>query len=434
MARALLRRRSAAAVGTYASIVLGFLGTIVAARVFSTEELGLYALVLASTGFLQAFLDLTIEEALVKYGFRYSTREDWGRLRRLFRRTAAFKLVGALVGAAGLLVLAAVAEPVFGHPQLRLPLALAAAIPLLQAPEGIAGVALILRGRYDLRAAFLAVSMGLRLAAIVVGAPRGLAWTIGALVVAQGLSSLAIGVAGFFAFRRFPQAEHRPLGEDRREILRFILQSSGATGAVSLRTTLTPIVLGVVSTATQVGYFRVAQSPQQGLNAVAAPIRLVLLTEQTRAWEEGDRARVFAGVRRYTVLTILGSLLLVPPLYLFMPDIIRLVFESKNLGAVTASRIILLAGAVQFIVGWSKSFAVTVGRPQLRIWTHGIETAVLLPLAVVLGLEWGAAGAAAATLASSVVFAVAWWVLFERIRHEPAPVAQPSQPEPAVVA
>jgi O-antigen/teichoic acid export membrane protein len=213
----------------------------------------------------------------------------------------------------------------------------------------------------------------------------------------------------------------RPLDEDAREILHFVAQSSVATGVVSLRGTLTPMLLGTVSTASQVGFYRVAQSPQTGFNAVSAPIRLVLLADQTRDWEHGRSDRVFAGVRRYTLLATIGGIILLPPMLVFMPQIVRLLFESKNLGAVQAARIIVAAGAVQFVVGWSKSFAVTVGRPKLRIWTHGIETAVLLPLAIAFGWLWGASGAAAAVLVSSVVFALTWAVLYARIRREPAP-------------
>jgi O-antigen/teichoic acid export membrane protein len=432
MAERLHRRRAAAAAGSYAAIGLGFAGTVVAAHLFTTTELGLYTLVIASVGFFQALLDLTIEEALIKFGFRYVAREDWGRLRRLFRRTFVFKLVGAVLAGIALLALASVAELVFGHAELRLPLAIGAVIPLLQAPEGMAAVPLMLRGRYDLRGFFLAFSMALRLIAIAIGASHGLAWTIGAIAVAQAVASLAIGIAGWRAFRRFPKHPVRALDEDSREILRFVVQSSGATGAVSLRSTLTPIVLGVVSSATQVGYFRVAQAPQQGFNAVSAPVRLVMLTEQTRDWEHGNRARVFAGIRRYTLLATLGSIVLLPPLLIFMPDLVRVLFQAKNLGAVTAARIIVVAGAVQFVVGWSKTFAVTAGRPQWRIWTHGIETAVLIPLAVLLGWKWGAAGAASAVLVSSVVFAIAWAVLYQRIRREPSP--PPRVAEPIVAA
>ena len=130
------------------------------------------------------------------------------------------------------------------------------------------------------------------------------------------------------------------------------------------------------------------------------------------------------------MLATLGVVVLLPPLLVFMPQIVRLLFLSKNLGAVDAARIIVVAGAVQFVVGWSKSFAVTVGRPKLRIWTHGIETAVLLPLALPLGWVWGASGAAAAVLVASVAFAIAWAVLYARIRREPPPAAAvPLEPE-----
>ncbi|HEY8028011.1 MAG TPA: lipopolysaccharide biosynthesis protein [Gaiellaceae bacterium] len=426
-----LRRRAGAAAGTYSSIVLGFLGTIVAAHVFSTEVLGLFTLVIASAGFFQTLLDLTIEEALIKFGFRYITREDWGRLRRLFRRTFVFKAVGALMAGAALVGLGLGSGTVFHHTELRTPLLLSALLPLAQSPEGMAAVPLMLRGRYDLRGGFLAFSMAVRLAAIAIGSHFGLTWTIAAIVVAQVIASAAIGVAGLAAFRRFPRGDVRTLGEDAREILRFVAQSSGATGVVSLRTTLTPMLLGIVSTAQQVGYFRVAQSPQAGFNAVSAPIRLVLLTEQTRDWERGDTERVFAGVRRYTLLAFVGSVVLLPLLLVFMPQIVRLLFQSKNLGAVDAARIIVAAGAVQFVVGWSKSFAVTIGRPNLRIWTHGIETAVLLPLAIAFGWMWGASGAALAVLVSSVVFALAWWVLFRRIRRETPPAPSTLEPEMA---
>ncbi|MGH2971979.1 MAG: lipopolysaccharide biosynthesis protein [Gaiellaceae bacterium] len=428
-----LRRRAGAAAGTYASIVLGFLGTIVAARVFSTATLGLYTLVISSAGFFQTLLDLTIEEALIKFGFRYVTREDWGRLRRIFRRTFVFKALGATLAGAALVGLGAGAATVFHHSELRTPLMIAALLPLAQSPEGMAAVPLMLRGRYDVRGFFNMTSMALRLTAIAVGTHFGLTWTIAAIVLAQLAASAAIGVAGLVAFRKFPTAPVRPLGEDAREFMRFIGQSSLATGVVSLRGTLTPMVLGIVSTTSQVGYFRVAQSPQTGFNAVSAPIRMVLLSEQTRDWERGKSENVFAGVRRYTVLAFVGSVVLLPPLLVFMPQIVRLLFQAKNLGAVNAARIIVAGGAVQFVVGWSKSFAVTVGRPKLRIWTHGIETIVLIPLAVALGWLWGASGAAAAVLASSIVFALAWGVLYARIRREPPPMT-PGQPfEPEIV-
>jgi O-antigen/teichoic acid export membrane protein len=427
MADSVLRRRAGVVAGTYASVVFGFLGTVVAAHVFSRTELGLYAIVMASTSFFQSLLDLTIEEALIKYGFRYIQHKEWGRLRRLFRRVFVFKVTGALLAGVALLLLAFFSRQLFHHGGLALPLAIASAMPLVQSAEGMAGIPLYLHGRYDVRGGFLALSMALRLAAVALGAPHGLAWTVGALVAAQALATGLISVAGYASFRQFPRREPEPLGADGREILRFIGQSSLATGVVSVRSMLSQMLMGIVSTITQAAYFRVAQAPQQGFNAVSAPIRMVLLTEQTQDWERGNRQRVFAGVRRYMLFALPGSLVLLPILLVLMHPIVRILFSAKNLGAVDAARVIVLAGGVQFVVGWSKSLAVTIGRPHLRIWTHGLETVVLIPLVVVLGWKWGAIGASFAVLVSSVVFAASWLVLFERIRHEPEP---PTPPHP----
>src|SRR5205823_9556821 len=102
--------------------------------------------------------------------------------------------------------------------------------------------------------------------------------------VAQGISTAAVSFMGLAALRRFPNAPERDLGEDVPMIRSFVIQSTIATGVISLRTTLVPLVLGVVSSPTQVGLFRIALTPQNGLAAVSAPARLVLLTEQTRDW------------------------------------------------------------------------------------------------------------------------------------------------------
>src|SRR5436305_1593419 len=237
-------RRSAAAAGTYASAALGFGATVVALHVFSTETFGPYALVLAATAFFQSLPDLTVEEALVKFGFRYITREDRGRLRRLAASAVAFKLVGG---------------------------------------------------------------------------------------------ALATGLLPAFAAR--------------------------------------------------------AMSPQQAFAVVSAPARLILLTEQTRDWERGRRDVVFAGIRRYMLGMTAAAVVILPPLLVFTPDVARLLFSAKNVGAVDATRIVIVAGAVRMVYGWTKSFPVSIGRPSLRIWTHGLEMLVLIPLVAVLGPKVAATGA-----------------------------------------
>jgi O-antigen/teichoic acid export membrane protein len=421
-------RRSAAAAGTYASAALGFGATVVALHVFSTETFGRYALVIAATMFVQSLLDLTVEEALVKFGFRYSERGDWGRLRRLFASAIAFKLAGGVLATGLLLALAPAANSVLHKSGLTTPLLIGAFLPLAQCTENVGGVAIVLRGRYDVRAFFLFVSMALRFTAIAIAAPHGLSETIAAIVAAQVVATLAISVAGWIAYRRFPQQPSVQLGAERRDIFSFVAQSSLATAVISLTAPLSLLVLGRVASTREVAWFRAAMSPQQAFAVVSAPARLILLTEQTRDWERGTRDVVFAGIRRYMLgMTVVAGALLVP-LLVFTPELARLLFSAKNEGAVDATRLVIVAGALRMVYGWTKSFPVSIGRPALRIWTHGVEMLVLVPLAGVFGAEWGATGAGAAVLLSSIVFCVYWTILFLRIRREPGPAVVPPSP------
>lgn len=408
-------RRSAAAAGLYASGAFGILGTIVAARVFDLDEFGLYATVMVATGFFQTMLDLTVEESLIKYGFRYATAEEWGRLRRLFVRALQLKLAGGLLAGVALLALAPFADQIFDTEGLALPLVLAAALPLVQAPENVAGTAILLRGRYDLRSGLLTLSMALRLTAIAVGAQFGLTETIAAILVAQALATAAVTAVGVAAFRRFPAAPGESLAADSEGLRTFVLQSSAATGLLSVRTALAPLLLGVVAGPVQVGLFRLAQAPLAGYAALSSPVRMIMLTEQTRDWERGEIARVLNGVRRYTRVSAVLTLVALVPLLLAMPTLIEVVFGAKYLDAVDAARLMLVAASIQLVLGWTKSFPTSIGRPNLRLITHGVETVVLIPLVVVFGLEWGATGAALAVVVSTVVFAVAWTIVYARV-------------------
>jgi O-antigen/teichoic acid export membrane protein len=418
MSSRVLRRRSATAAWIYAAVACGIAGSIVAARVFGLDDFGVFMTALVVVGFFQSLLDLTVEESLTKYGFRYVTGEDWGRLRRLFRQAVLLKVVGGTVATLLIVAFAPFADEIFDTDGVQQALLAAALLPLVQSSENVGATALLLHSRYDLRSVYQAGSAALLLVAIVIAAPLGVTEALVAIVVAQAISTVVISFVGAVALRRFPSGPATEIGEDVPEIRRFVLQSSVATGVISLRTTLIPLILGVVSGTTQVGLFRIATTPQTGLAAASSPARLVLLTEQTRDWEKGARSSVLAGVRSYSKWAGGIMVVAVPVFFVAMPWLIRIVFGSEYDGAVHAARIILIAAAIHFALGWTKSLPVTIGRPRLRIVTHGLETIVAIPLVALLGDEWGATGAAIGVLVSTVVFALAWLVVIARLRDE----------------
>src|SRR3954454_19131691 len=142
-------RRSITAAGVYAATIFGFATSIVATKILGGGDYARYATVMATVGFFQLLLDLTIDEALIKYGFRYSTVGDWGRFRRLFEIGLAVKGAGGALGMLLILALAPLAHLIWPSQHLTGPLLVGAFVPLAQSVEGVAGASLILRGRYD---------------------------------------------------------------------------------------------------------------------------------------------------------------------------------------------------------------------------------------------------------------------------------------------
>jgi O-antigen/teichoic acid export membrane protein len=207
-----------------------------------------------------------------------------------------------------------------------------------------------------------------------------------------------------------------PLGDDRKSFIRFVLSSSLDTGLDAFRTWIAPLALGIVRSATAVGLFRGAQAPQYAFAVLSAPVRMVLLSEQTRDWEAGRIDNVIAGLRRYIVGSSLLMAAILLPAELLMPWLVPLLLGDDYRPAVGAAQFVLAAAAVQLIFGWTKSFPVTIGRPGLRVVAHAVEVAVLLPLILVFGEAWGVTGGGAAVFVSTLAFAATWVVIVLRLR------------------
>ena len=422
MASPILRRRAATAFGVYGSAVLGFLSTVVAARELSKDDFARFALVFGTTTLLQVFVDLTIDEVVIKYGNRYAAREDWGRFHRLFRVGMLVKLAGGTVGTAAVVGAAFLSPLIWKTGGVRGALLIASLVPLIQQPEGMAGAVLTLRNRYDLRGLLLLWAMALRLAAVWVGAAHGLLPLFVGLVLAQFVATASVSYVAFLGYRRYPRHAPQPLGDDREAIRSFAIQSTIASGLASVRTSLPTVLVGIVARGSQVAYFRAAQAPQTAFLSLSAPARLVLLAEQTRDVEQGRSDRAYALLRRYIGVAIAIACVVTPPAWIYMPTLVRLVYHAKYVPASNAFRVMLLAAVLQLVFGWTKSFPVSIGRPGMRTLGQALEIAALVPGVLVLGALYGATGAAGGILAGSVVLAVFWTLGLLRLpRPEAAP-------------
>ena len=299
------------------------------------REFGVFATALVVVGFFQTLLDLTVEESLTKYGFRYVAGEDWGRLRRLFRQMLLLKVVG---GALATLLLVALA-PVRRR-DLRRRRTWSGA-PRRRAPPARPGVR-------ERRRDGAAPAQPLRPAGRL---PGGLG-----RAPARSRSSIAAPHRRDRGARRDRRSRRRSRRRDlgRRRSSRCAGSRRGARASSartcrgSARSSSSRASRRASSRCgrrssrcprrrlgpTQVGLFRIAQTPQTGLAAASSPARLVLLTEQTRDWEKGARSSVLAGIRSYSKWAGALMLVAVPVFFVAMPWLVEVVFGSEYDGAV----------------------------------------------------------------------------------------------------
>ena len=115
-----------------------------------------------------------------------------------------------------------------------------------------------------------------------------------------------------------------------------------------------------------------AQAPQTAFQSLSAPARFILLAEQTRDVEHGRPERAYSLLRRYIASTVGLTCIVTPPLWIYMPSLVRLVYGAKYVPAANAFRVMLLAAVLQLIFGWTKTFPVSIGRVGLRIVRLGV--------------------------------------------------------------
>jgi hypothetical protein len=96
-------------VAVWASTAVGFVGTVVAARGLGADGYGAVVLAIAAATFISTFLDLTLEEGVVHYGYRALAVRDIGGLRVLLRTSFVFDLI---VGVAIAAVIIGLAGPI----------------------------------------------------------------------------------------------------------------------------------------------------------------------------------------------------------------------------------------------------------------------------------------------------------------------------------
>jgi O-antigen/teichoic acid export membrane protein len=373
------------------------------------SEYGRLALAMSFVVLVGQLFDVRVGAAATMFGAKRIASADWPGVSAVFRFTYA---IDAVTGIAGFAVLAAVA-PLIG-PYLvggeGTKLILLYGLTLLASTVDETSITIVrLLDRFRLLAAYTTALEMLRVAAVALAllVDRSLTSVLVALVAYDVLCAVVNCSVGTFVFsrraRRSLWLAHAEPFDQKRAIVRTLFHTNVVSYARLAQVQLPTLLLGVLSTTTQVGLYKVGTAAGSIVARLADPAYTATLPRLSRLWAEGRQAEIRRLVLRAmpVAATFLGTALLL--LILFRGPVLRVLGGSDQ--ALAAGPVVILfavAQTVNGIVFWNTGLLYAAGRSGAVSLIAFGGTLLQLGLVFPLVYEWGATGAAVALFGSLV--------------------------------
>lgn len=392
-------------------------------------EFGRLALVMSFVVVVGQFFDVRVGTAETTFGASRIVAQDWAGAAGVLRFGYA---IDTATGALAFIIVAAAAP--FVGPLLvgdGTVLVLLFALTLLASTvDDSSATVLRLMGRFRLLATTMASLELFRVAVVALAllVDRSLTAVLVALVV-YDLAGAVVGL--FMASRVFRASSGRSLiaagGSafvDQRAMLRTIFHTNVVSYARIAQVQLPTLLLGLLTTTTQVGLYKVGAAAGSSIGRIADPVYASTLPRLSRLWAEGRRRDVSRLLRQSTPIAavILGGALLL--LILFATPLLRLIGGPE---ATAAKPVLVLVGigyAVSGIMFWNIVLLFAAGASRVVSFVAVGSAIFQIGLVVPLATAWDATGAALALSASLVVSNLVASYLALRALHE-APTAPP---------
>ncbi len=382
-------RGAALRVGGYvAGVVLTTVSAALLFRHLGVDDTGRYVTVLALLAIVSGITDI----GLSNIGMRELAVRDAAAGRRLLEDLLGIRLVLAVLGVVAVTVFALAAG--YGSAMLWGTVIAGLAV-IATAAQSTLGVALMVQLRFGWLTGIDLVRQAVLVAGIVIGVIAGaglfpfLVLQVPAALVALALTAWL--VRGGASLRpAFRGAEWRPL---LREVLPFA--AAAIMAAVYFRASL--IVLGLVSSSAETGYFGAAFRVTDVLLLIPSLMVGAAFPIFARAARD-DHARLAYGVDRVFQVALLAGSGLMTVIVLGAPFAIDVVAGADFAPSVPVLRIQSVALVGSFVATALFYALLSLHLHRGIMITAGVALAANIALSLVLGSSHGAQGAAVATL------------------------------------
>lgn len=386
------------------------LGSIaIATRTLGLEGFGQFVLILGTAQLVGAFVAFQTWQAVVRFGMSELEEGSSARLSRLIAFCLALDLGGAMAGC--LLAAGGVAllGPRFGwNADLSFQALIFCFVMLLSVRSTPVGI-LRLYDRFGQGAAADTVTHAARLAGALIVLAVGpsisrflIAWGIAEVVTALAYWMLAARTGGWslkgvgLSGLRTAPAEHPGLWQ-------FVAITNAGATLRSVSRQFTVLLVGLFVGPAAAGAYRLAHQLGQALAKVSEMLSRAVFAELARVHAGGATAQL-GKLFRSTFWLALGAGAIIALVLLVAGDwVLRLVGGNAFAGAYPLLLVLGIAAALDMVGVSFEPALMATGRAGKAFKLRLIVTFFLLVLIAVLLPTWGAMGAAAATLVSSIL-------------------------------
>jgi O-antigen/teichoic acid export membrane protein len=400
-------------IGTFISLLLGFIIRLILARYGSEADYGIYSLALMVFIFVTVLACLGLHEGTTRYVAFFRGKEALAKVRGTIAFSLQLATVASIIISVALFLSAEViASNIFHAPDLALALKIfAGGVPFLTLINVLAA---IFRG-FDKAEPFayfyfilLNVFFLLLLLAVALFNKPFIA-VFYAYVAALILTFVALVT---YTVKKLPLAMKVPAEEVdssiRKELLLFSLPVLGSSVISVVLVWAATLFLGYLSTPELVGLYNAAYPLSEFISTPLTALVLIYTPVAAGLYSQNMMAELR---RNYTILTkwiVSLTLPLFLVLCLFPEAVLGIFFGQPYVAAAPALRILSLGFIIRNLFGPNGNTLLAIGKPRFIMWVTLIAAIVNVLLNIILIPPLGIVGAA---IASAVSFILAGIIL-----------------------
>ncbi|MGI9616558.1 MAG: flippase [Acidimicrobiales bacterium] len=395
---------SALLVGRVGIAVMGWAGTVIIVRSLSEEGFGQFTLVFSILGMTSIITELGLGRVAIA-GVIDDSDDPGG-----FAGT--YVVLRFMLGVLGYLI-AVAAVVVAGYPAIVVrATALAGVMVVVATPSNAYNLVFQAQLRMQLVAVAQVIGQAAQLALTVAVALRGggLLWFIVPAVVAEVvIIAIKLGAVRSLLDIRYAMRPAVWLA-----LLKEAVPLSLGGAMVTLYNRVDSVMLSQLDTFASVGVYGVAAKFADLVRFVASAVTLPILTLFVRTWPNDPLAFRDALQRGCRFLGFFGAIIVVQ-FIVFADDVIEVLYGSKFVVAADATRLLIVAAALNFFTALAFSAMVSARRHRAYPATALVGLMVNIALNLWLIPRSSFDGAAVATLATNSIVVVVIWIQLLRL-------------------